>query len=155
MRENFNLALGFVLRHEGGYVNDAADPGGETKFGISKRAHPDVDIKSLIERDAADIYLRDYWLPTCDILAWPKDVIFFDTAVNMGVKKAMEILSSTQTWEEMLFRRVRVYTDIVIYRPGSMKFFRGWLSRVLDLWRLIREENRAPEQKTKADAVVG
>lgn len=28
-----------VLVHEGGYVNDPDDPGGETMMGISKRAY--------------------------------------------------------------------------------------------------------------------
>lgn len=46
---------------EGGYVNDPRDPGGETKFGISKANHPDVDIKSLTERQARDIYKVEYW----------------------------------------------------------------------------------------------
>ena len=38
---SFQKAIEFVLRWEGGYVNDPDDPGGETNFGISKRAHPD------------------------------------------------------------------------------------------------------------------
>ena len=36
-----------VLHHEGGYVNDPTDLGGETNFGITKRFYPDVDIKNL------------------------------------------------------------------------------------------------------------
>ena len=35
---SFETAFRFTLGHEGGYVNDARDPGGETKFGISKRS---------------------------------------------------------------------------------------------------------------------
>lgn len=33
----FDLALGFVLKHEGGFVNHKADPGGATKYGLSLR----------------------------------------------------------------------------------------------------------------------
>ena len=40
--QDFATAVAFVLQHEGGYVHNPADPGGETKFGISKRAHPDL-----------------------------------------------------------------------------------------------------------------
>ena len=40
----FNDVIDKVLEHEGGYVNDPNDLGGETKYGISKRAYPDVDI---------------------------------------------------------------------------------------------------------------
>ena len=52
--DNFTRAISFVLKWEGGYVNDPADPGGKTKYGISKRYHPKVDIKALTEKEAAD-----------------------------------------------------------------------------------------------------
>ena len=45
----FDDIIKVVLHHEGGYVNDPQDPGGETNFGIAKRSHPDVDIKNLTE----------------------------------------------------------------------------------------------------------
>lgn len=41
----FDDAVEIVLKHEGGYVNDKKDPGGETNMGISKRAYPHIDIK--------------------------------------------------------------------------------------------------------------
>ena len=44
---NFNKIIEKVLEHEGGYVNDPTDLGGETKYGITKRFYPDVDIKNL------------------------------------------------------------------------------------------------------------
>ncbi len=59
--ERFRHAVEMVLRHEGGYVNDPADPGGETKFGISKRQYPDLDIASLTREQAIEIYRRDWW----------------------------------------------------------------------------------------------
>jgi hypothetical protein len=43
----FDEIIEVVLEHEGGYVNDPKDPGGETNYGIAKRSHPDVDIKNL------------------------------------------------------------------------------------------------------------
>ena len=43
----FNNIIEVVLQHEGGYVNDPNDLGGETKYGITKRFYPDVDIKNL------------------------------------------------------------------------------------------------------------
>ena len=58
---NFDRAFRFLIGEEGGYVNDPADPGGETKFGISKRAYPQLDIKSLTLDQAKAIYRRDYW----------------------------------------------------------------------------------------------
>lgn len=49
-----------VIKREGGYSNHPMDPGGETKYGISKRAYPEEDIKNLTFARAADIYRRDY-----------------------------------------------------------------------------------------------
>ena len=76
-----------LMKYEGGYVNDPDDPGGETKFGISKRAYPQLDIKNLTEADAMEIFYRDYYLPLNipDIddekTAWQ----LFDFGVNAGV----------------------------------------------------------------------
>ena len=55
MKTTFDEIIDVVLHHEGGYVNDPKDPGGETNYGISKRAYPDVDIKNLTEDGAKDI----------------------------------------------------------------------------------------------------
>ena len=36
-----------LIEREGGYVNHPLDPGGETKYGITKRSYPDLDIQGL------------------------------------------------------------------------------------------------------------
>ena len=143
MRESFNIALGFVLRHEGGYVNDPADPGGETNFGISKRYHPREDIKNMTAKRAGEIYLEEYWIRDCDMLPFPKDMIFFDTFVNMGHDDATAIIENAPSWEEMLARRTKRYYDKVQSRPKSIKYFFGWIARCLDLYKLIRDEQKA------------
>lgn len=90
---NFTEAVQLIFKLEGGYVNDPHDRGGETKWGISKRRFPDVDIKNLTKAGAADIYLRHYWSPTrCDELPENMRLPVFDCAVNQGVKTAVEIL---------------------------------------------------------------
>ncbi|PKN67172.1 MAG: peptidoglycan-binding protein [Deltaproteobacteria bacterium HGW-Deltaproteobacteria-15] len=61
MDERFLKAVEEVLENEKGYVNDPDDPGGETKFGISKRAYPNIDIANLTKEDAVGIYYRDWW----------------------------------------------------------------------------------------------
>lgn len=78
---------------EGDYVNDPKDPGGETKYGISKRAYPELDIAALTREDAEAIYLRDFWNPIeADML--PEAVTFqlFDFAVNSGIETATRYL---------------------------------------------------------------
>lgn len=90
---NFDEAFSRVIGHEGGYVNHKADPGGETKFGISKRQYPHLDIKNLTQSEAKAIYKRDYWGPAgCD--AVPDGIKFdlFDMAVNSGVAQAVRAL---------------------------------------------------------------
>ena len=59
---DFNLAIPIVLKNEGGYVNNSADSGGETKYGISKASYPSVDIANLTVEEATAIYLRDFWI---------------------------------------------------------------------------------------------
>lgn len=87
--EVFNRVVGI----EGGYVNDPQDPGGETKFGISKRSYPDVDIGALTVDGAKLIYRRDFWDPlVADRL--PASVVYelFDFAVNSGIATAVRYL---------------------------------------------------------------
>jgi lysozyme family protein len=84
-----------LLGHEGGYVHAPRDPGGETKWGISKRAYPSLDIAALTQDAAKRIYWRDYWLRcACDKL--PQGLAFdvFDAAVNSGPVQAAKWLQA-------------------------------------------------------------
>jgi lysozyme family protein len=90
---DFNTAVELILKHEGGYVDHPEDPGGETKFGISKRAYPDLEIASLSEHDAKEIYREDYWNKIKgDELPFPLALLTFDAAVNSGRKRASKWL---------------------------------------------------------------
>lgn len=89
----FETAFEVVVGHEGGYCNDANDPGGETKFGISRRAYPTLDIAALTLEDARAIYRRDYWNRVqADALPPPLALLVFDAAVNNGVGAAIRWL---------------------------------------------------------------
>ncbi|WP_230369134.1 glycoside hydrolase family 108 protein [Paludibacterium denitrificans] len=91
----FDEAFESLIGHEGGYVNNPADPGGETKFGISKRSYPGVDIKSLTLDQAKAIYLRDFWKSVgCDAVPLTAAFDLFDMAVNSGVKRAITTLQT-------------------------------------------------------------
>lgn len=90
---NFDQAFEILIGHEGGYVNDPNDPGGETKYGISKRAYPGEDIRAMTEERAKMLYKRDYWGPSgADSLPDAIKFDVFDTAVNAGVKTAIRML---------------------------------------------------------------
>lgn len=88
---NFDTAFDRLIGSEGGYVNHPEDPGGETKFGISKRAYPDVDIASLTIETAKAIYQRDFWTPLADAHPAVKFQVF-DFAVNSGIQTAIRKL---------------------------------------------------------------
>lgn len=90
----FNFAVELVLKHEGGYVNDPQDPGGETIYGISRRHHPEAwEHGRPTKAQAEEIYRRDYWVRLrCDELPPPVAVFLFDTGVNCGNRRAVQML---------------------------------------------------------------
>lgn len=136
----FDRAVDFVLKHEGGYVNDPRDPGGETKYGISKRAYPMLNIKDLSVEDAKLIYEKDYWLKAgCDKLEWPLCLVHFDTAVNMGLHRAAEFGSLTSDWRDYLMMRVGFYARLAEKKP---MYLRGWINRVSELYKMAGGINR-------------
>jgi lysozyme family protein len=93
MKTWFDQCFDKLISHEGGYVNDPRDPGGETKYGISKRSYPQVDIKALTLEAAKEIYKRDYWdRAQCDKLPPALAYLLFDAAVNSGIGQAIRLL---------------------------------------------------------------
>lgn len=90
---DFDTAIERVLAHEGGYVNDPHDPGGETKWGISRRSYPTLDIKHLTRDGAAALYRRDFWEPVaCKV---PDSALVYqmlDAAINHGMGNATRFL---------------------------------------------------------------
>lgn len=101
----FDKALDFVLSQEGGYSNDVRDSGGETNFGISKKAYPDEDIKNMTRERAGELYRRDYYDKcNCGSLPFPVALMLFDAAVNQGPARAARMLQEA----------VKVHVDGVI-----------------------------------------
>lgn len=91
---DFAKAIDTILKHEGGLSNHSDDPGGLTKYGISKAAFPELDIANLTLEQAKDIYLTKYWEPYH--FSWIDSqrvaTKVFDMAVNMGPVPAVRIL---------------------------------------------------------------
>ena len=133
----FEESLQFVLKWEGGYFDDPNDPGGETNFGISKRAYPDEDIKNMTIERATKIYYKDYWLTAgCDEMEFPYGIIVFDTGVNMGVGRANDFLKKSENWQDYLLIRIQFYSEL----DTAKYFLRGWVNRVVDLYILIEKQ---------------
>jgi len=158
MKVTFDEIIEVVLEHEGGYVNDPKDPGGETKYGVSKRAYPDEDIKNLTEEGAKDIYRRDYWEKNrCAELSEDLRHIYFDMCVNMGAGRATKIMQETANakganlkidggmgpmtigamknveLERVRAYRVKYYATLIERKPDLAKFYFGWFKRSLEV----------------------
>ena len=87
--DQFRIFIERLLSHEGGYVNDPRDPGGETQWGISKRSYPSVNIKALTREGAIEIYRRDFWERSrADDLSPAVGFQLLDAAVNSGIAQA-------------------------------------------------------------------
>jgi lysozyme family protein len=136
--DNFKFAMKFTEKWEGGYVNDPQDPGGETKYGISKRAYPKLDIKNLSIDEAYEIYYRDYWL-RCGCGNYDKGLAcsLFDAAVNCGASRALQWLEVVTSAEEFNNRREKYYNDLVVKKPVLGKFLKGWMNRLTALRKYI------------------
>jgi lysozyme family protein len=156
----YQKAFDNVIKEEGGYVNDPQDPGGETKYGISKRSYPDVDIAGLTLKAAAVIYKRDFYAAIRgDDL--PSDMVaqeVMEQAVNMGVKTAVSFLQivarsmgsnidvdgkmGNKTLEVIKFipedvllvaiksLAIAHYLELAHERPPMRKYLNGWIKRV-------------------------
>jgi lysozyme family protein len=87
----FDRAVKFVIAEEGGFVDSPKDPGGATKYGISQKSYPFLNIRYITVEEAIEIYRTDYWekLPT---LSDRLGFLVFDAAVNVGVTTAIKML---------------------------------------------------------------
>ena len=156
--QEFFEIVNHTLEEEGGYVNDPTDKGGETNFGISKRAYPNLDVFNLTEDDAIDIYWKDYWVRgKCDKVPSKLQPIYFDMCVNFGISGAIKVLQATanskganievdgrigpntiKAIKNLSLERVRAFrvlkfAKIVIANPKQMKFWYGWYRRSLKI----------------------
>jgi len=145
-----------VLDHEGGYSKDPDDAGGETKFGISKRAFPDTNILDLTKADAVKIYWEFYW-KKYKISMLPEHLqgITFDMVVNKGGRgvKILQKAANNKNKKDKLITvdgrigrmtaeacqkleidrvvayNVLHYAKLVQKKPSQMKFWYGWFRR--------------------------
>ena len=96
----FDIALPFVLKHEGGFSNDPDDPGGKTNYGVTqdtltrvraKDASLPKDVTDLTVDQAKRVYaLGGYWIWD-GIGNQGVATKLFDMAVNMGPHTAVAL----------------------------------------------------------------
>ena len=91
----FDRSIAFVLHWEQEWSDDPADPGRRTRWGISSRAHPDIDLDLLTREKAILFYRAAYWEKArCEALPWPLSLVLFDGAVQHGIIPATRFLQT-------------------------------------------------------------
>lgn len=179
---SFDASLPFVLRWEGGFVNHPADPGGATNRGITqkvydawRREHGSAarSVRELEDAEMRAIYRGNYWEPPrCDEIGTPLDLIQFDTAVNMGVGRAVRLLQqavgaepdgrfgpgtlqcvagceSGKALVDYCQAREDFYRQLVERKPDMGVFLKGWLNRL----NALRREVGLPGFESASDEV--
>lgn len=150
-----------IVDIEGGYVNDPDDPGGETKYGISKARYPNYDIKNLTISEAEIIYRRDFWdyyhlsginsqnvankillalinMNPYDAITGFQEAICYlkpikrDGVIGAETIEAVNSLMQIGLLLELIsLRYIKNYTNKVVQNRRKEKYFFGWVRRAL------------------------
>ena len=152
-----------IIIAEGGakYTNDPEDRGGGTKFGITQKRFPKLNIKTLTYDDAYRIYKREYW-DRYKVKRLPAKFrhVYMDMLVNLGPGKAARILQrganaivkphlkidggiGPKTIKALRLKKVDIgkiraariymYCMIVSRKPEQIRFLEGWINRALEV----------------------
>jgi lysozyme family protein len=156
MDDRVTRIIDHILSSEGGYVDDPHDRGGETKYGISHRAYPKLDISRLTIDQARRIYYHDYWVANkCHMLPVDVGIALFDSCVNQGPswsvkclqsiagvtadgivgKHTIDACSAPGVCDRFLAARIERYRSL----PSYSRFGKGWEARVDRLRDFIKE----------------
>ncbi len=160
---SFAQSLPFVLRWEGGFVDHPADPGGATNRGVTQKVYDSWrasngqaqrSVRELLDSELSAIYEQNYWRAArCGELQDKLDLVMFDTAVNMGVRRAVNFLQEAVGCQvdggfggatlaavqccdpghallKYCNTREDYYRRLVSAKPDLGVFLRGWLNRL-------------------------
>ena len=159
MMKIFDKIIEHVFEIEGGFVDDPKDPGGKTKYGISQKTFPHLEIEKLTKEQAADIYRKHYWdpYPFFEEIKSPQVVLkLYMAGINMGQKsaniclqravrsfkyldadgiigpKSLEAINSIPHKELIPAFNSECagrYRMLCAKNPSLRKFLRGWINR--------------------------
>lgn len=153
---DFKFAVPLTLQHEGGYVNNPADKGGPTKYGITQKDMPGVDIESLTEQQAIQYYAEHYWkLNYFNINDQNIANKLFDMGVLFGVgeaayllQRALEMPLMTKVIDQATLLRINEYAspdvllskykfhliahakNLAAFDTTQEQFLNGWINRI-------------------------
>jgi len=161
MNSNWQKSFELMLKSEGGYVNNPADPGGMTNLGVTKatwenwvgRASDEAEMRSLTPEKVEPLYKKKFWdAVRGDELPVGLDYLLFDFAVNAGAGRSIKTLQSAvgvtpdggfgpMTMaavqaidpKELIERFSQAKEDFYRSLQTFATFGRGWLNRVADV----------------------
>src|SRR6185437_4696234 len=162
MKSTYEICLPLLLAHEGGYTNDARDPGGPTNFGITvfdyrKYIKPDAtaaDVRAMSIEQAKRIYRARYWdVQRCDELPPGVDYAVFDYGVNSGIgrsgkvlRRLLEVSENSDAMEDAVIAAARASDAAILVKAicgERLQFLRslktwpvfgaGWARRVKEV----------------------
>ena len=161
MQSNWSNAFALMLKSEGGYVNNPADPGGMTNLGVTKatwenwvgRESDEAEMRGLTPEKVEPLYKKKYWdAVRGDELPAGLDYLMFDFAVNAGAGRAIKTLqtaigvtpdggfgpmtmAAVQAVDsvELIERFSQAKEDFYRSLTTFSTFGKGWLNRVADV----------------------
>jgi lysozyme family protein len=157
---NFDQAFTTLLKHEGGFSDHPADPGGKTRYGITEAVAREAgyrgDMRELPVALAKRIYKDRYWdAVRAEELPEAIRYAVFDAAVNSGPRQAIRWLQRAvgakndgiigpqtlaavraadpeRLLRQLLAQRLRFMAGLLNW-PA---FGRGWARRIADLMEM-------------------
>ena len=161
MNSNWQKSFELMLKSEGGYVNNPADPGGMTNLGVTKatwenwvgRASDEAEMRNLTPEKVEPLYKKKFWdACKCDELPSGIDYLVFDFAVNAGVGRSAKVLQTAvgatpdggigpmtlaavakYDANELVEKFSQAKEDFYRSLPTFGTFGKGWLNRVADV----------------------
>jgi lysozyme family protein len=136
---SFSKIFEFTMAWEGWseITNDPDDPGGLTKYGLSKKYNPDLDIANLTLDEAMKVYKKRYWEPVALSADDGLNMAAFDTAVNCGVPTVKKWLKGVTDYNGLLAFRVSRYSRLIEQNHKLEKYLKGWTNRVNALRKFL------------------
>lgn len=133
---NSNDALRFIINDLEGGAKLNTDTGGLTKYGISTKGNPGVDVANLTEAQATEIYRRKYIAPLkLEGMSGEAQLVAIDAKINHRGGFAEELIRTAgDDPARMIALRRGEYARLIRDDPAKYgRYARGWENRLQKL----------------------
>ncbi len=151
-KDRFCLIMSYLFKAEGGYSNHKYDKGGVTNYGITQKTYDafrkkknltSQSVVKITKDEAYNLYYEDFWCASGadKIENTALACVLFDACVNHGVALGKSLyLKSDGNINTFLNLRREKYKNIVKNNPTQKVFLKGWLNRIDNLEKFIKNE---------------